>query len=154
MKLLMALGSGLAGALALTLLHETGRRVIPEAPRMDILGMRVIARTMNRAGQPPPTRERLHSMALAGDIAGNALYYSLVGAGAPGSGAWLRGGLLGLLAGLGGVFLPSSLGLGSGPSSRTRQTQALTVLWYLVGGLAAAAAHQIFSELDEDRRWM
>jgi len=149
MKLLKTLASGLAGALALTLLHETGRRVIPQAPRMDILGMRVIARTLDRFGQPPPARERLHAMALAGDVAGNALYYSLVGAGAGGGQLWLRGGLLGLLAGLGGVFLPSSLGLGSGPSGRTRQTQALTVLWYLVGGLVAAAAHRIFSELND-----
>lgn len=151
MKAIYALGSGLVGAIALTVLHEAGRRVIPEAPRMDILGMRAIAKTMKKVDQTPPSGENLHRIALAGDIAGNALYYSLVGIG-PDRGAWLRGGVLGLLAGIGGVFLPSPLGLGSGPSGRTRQTQALTVLYYLAGGLAAAAAHRLFGRLSEQGR--
>jgi hypothetical protein len=120
---------------------------------MDILGMRAIAKTMVKAGQVPPAREQLHGLAMAGDIAGNSLYYSLVGVGPQNGQAWLRGGVLGLLAGLGGVFLPSPLGLGSGPSSRTRQTQVLTVLWYTLGGLAAAGANVFLNRLS-DRGWM
>jgi hypothetical protein len=49
---------------------------------------------------------------------------------------------LGLAAGLGAVFLPGPLGLGSAPSNRTTQTQAMTVGWYLLGGLAAGLAYQ------------
>ena len=41
---LAAIGAGLAGAVALTLVHETARRVIPHAPRVDVIGVRAIAR--------------------------------------------------------------------------------------------------------------
>ena len=36
-----------------------------------------------------------------------------------------------LAAGLGAVALPGPLGLGEGPSRRTRATEALTIAWYL-----------------------
>ena len=39
---LTAIGSGLAGALALTAVHETARQQVATAPRMDMLGMQAI----------------------------------------------------------------------------------------------------------------
>jgi hypothetical protein len=134
-----ALGSGLAGALTLTAVHETARRQWADAPRMDVLGMRVIARSLEALRQEPPSDGRLHDLALVGDIVLNSLYYSLVGLGRP-QGAWLRGTLLGLAAGVGAVVLPRPLGLDEAPSNRTVATQVMTVGWYLIGGLAAAAA--------------
>ena len=134
-----ALGSGLAGALTLTAVHETARRQRADAPRMDVLGIRAIVRSMEALGQEPPSASRLHDLALVGDILSNSLYYSLVGLGRR-EGAWLRGMLLGLAAGVGAVVLPSPLGLGAAPSNRTAATQVMTVGWYLIGGLAAAAA--------------
>jgi hypothetical protein len=104
--------------------------------------MRVIAKSMRAVDQEPPADEQLHTLALAGDVFSNSIYYSLVGAGSSG-GVWLRGTLLGLGAGIGAVVLPQPLGLGSGPSARTASTQAMTVGWYLAGGLAAAAAFQL-----------
>ncbi len=44
--MLKELGSGLAGALALTAVHETARQVIPHAPRMDVIGRRGIDRPL------------------------------------------------------------------------------------------------------------
>lgn len=41
-RLIVALGSGLVGACALMLLHETVRQFVPNAPRADILGMRAM----------------------------------------------------------------------------------------------------------------
>ena len=143
MSVLESLTSGVAGACALTLVHETARQYLPDAPRMDVLGMRAIAKPMRALGQEPPRDDHLHRAALAGDLVSNALYYSLVGAGGP-RGVWARGAALGLLAGLGGVFLPGPLGLGTAPSRRTPQTALLTVGWYLLGGLAAAAMYQCF----------
>ncbi len=140
MKLGRALASGLVGAVALTVVHETARRVVPEAPRMDVLGMRAIAQTMRAAGETPPERDELHTTALAGDIVANAAYYSLVGVGNPGS-AWLRGAILGAVAGIGGVALPGLVGLGSDASARSLPTQAMTVAWYTIGGMAAGAAY-------------
>ena len=42
MKATTALAGGLAGAATITLIHESIKRVVPEAPRMDRLGMRVV----------------------------------------------------------------------------------------------------------------
>jgi hypothetical protein len=137
--MLKALGSGLLGACALTLIHETARRVAPEtAPRMDVLGMRAIQKAVRAVDAEPPVP--LHEAALVGDIVSNSLYYSLVGAGSRGD-ALRNGALLGLAAGIGAVFLPGPLGLGRQPTD-TPTTQALTVAWYLAGGLAAGAAYQ------------
>ncbi|RYU83713.1 hypothetical protein [Hymenobacter persicinus] len=135
-SLLQALGSGLAGALALTLLHETARRLRPEnAPRMDVLGMRALRKLLHQAEAPQPNDDTLFNLTMAGDVLSNGLYYSLVGSGKK---AWQRGAVLGLAAGVGGVVLPGPLGLGEAPSARTPQTKLMTVAWYLVGGLVAA----------------
>jgi L-ascorbate metabolism protein UlaG (beta-lactamase superfamily) len=134
-----ALGSGTVGAVALTALHETARRVLPNAPRADLLGERAIDRSLRALGRRPPSGPRLHRWALAGDLLSSSLFYSLVGSHG-GRKAWLRGSLLGLGAGLGVVVLPGPLGLGSRPSARTPATVAMTLAWYVAGGLAAAAA--------------
>lgn len=141
--MLKALGSGLLGACALTLIHETARRVAPEtAPRMDVLGMRAIQKAVRAVDAEPPVP--LHEATLVADIVSNSLYYSLVGAGGPRD-ALRNGALLGLAAGLGAVFLPGPLGLGPQPN-QTPTTQALTVAWYLAGGLAAGAAYAALAD--------
>ena len=144
--MLKALGSGLVGAFTLTLVHETARRFIDDAPRMDVVGMRAIARTMQAAGAEPPVP--LHEAALVGDILTNSLYYGLVGLGGR-EGALRNGALLGLAAGLGAVFLPEPLGLGRQPTEDSPQTELMTVAWYLLGGLAAGAAYGALASDDE-----
>lgn len=132
-----ALLAGLAGAVALNLIHETVRRLRPaDAPRMDVLGMRALSRLFRAVDTNPPPAPELHRLTLAADVLANALYYSFVGTG---PGAWWRGPALGLAAGAGGVLLPGPLGLGDKQSSRTPQTQIMTVAWYTLGGLVAAA---------------
>ena len=144
--MLKALGSGLLGACALTLIHETARRIAPEsAPRMDVIGMRAIAKTVRAVDAEPPVP--LHEAALAGEIVSNSLYYSLVGAGSRDD-ALRNGALLGLAAGLGAVFLPGPLGLRPQPT-QTPATAALTVPWYVLGGLAAGAAYSALAPEDE-----
>lgn len=147
MNTIATLGGGLAGACTITLLHETVRRLTPDAPRMDILGMRAIAKLLRMAGQTPPADEQLHNYALAGDLFSNAAYYSLTGSG---ENVWLRGTALGLLAGIGAVTLPGPLHLGEAPSNRTPQTKAMTVALYLIGGLAAAAASSLLTNASQD----
>ena len=142
-----ALRSGLAGAATLTAVHETARRRVRHAPRMDVIGMRAIGRTMERAGLRRPPRRRLFRETLAGDLVSNTVWYSLVGLGRP-ERVWQRGLLLGLVAGVGAVVLPPMLGLGRSPGTRTPKTQALTVAWYVAGGLAAAAAARMASGRD------
>src|SRR3954468_21776178 len=100
MKLLRSLTAGLAGAVALTALHETVRRLRPEdAPRMDVLGMRGLRKLMGKAEAPQPDDDTLFDLTMAGDVLSNGLYYSLVGGGRH---AVRRGLLLGAAAGIGG----------------------------------------------------
>jgi hypothetical protein len=140
MKLLCSLSAGLAGAVVLTALHETVRRLRPEdAPRMDVLGMRGLRKLLNKANAPQPDNDTLFDITMVGDVLSNGLYYSLVGSGRH---AVRRGLLLGLAAGVGGVMLPGPLGLGKAPSGRTPQTKAMTVAWYTAGGLVAGAVAQ------------
>ena len=144
--MLKALGSGLVGACALTLIHETARRFVDDAPRMDVVGMRALAKTMRAVDVEPPVP--LHEAALAGEIVSNSLYYSLVGAGGARD-AIRNGALLGLAAGLGAVFLPEPLGLGRQPTEDSPETQLITVAWYLLGGLAAGAAYSAIASDEE-----
>jgi hypothetical protein len=144
--MLKALGSGLVGACALTLIHEAARRYFDDAPRMDVVGMRAISKTLRAVDVEPPVP--LHEAALVGDLVSNSLYYGLVGLG--GSQDALRNGaLLGLAAGIGAVYLPEPLGLGRQPAKNSTETSLMTVAWYLFGGLAAGAAYQALAS-DED----
>lgn len=144
--MLRPLLAGLAGATTLTLLHQSARRLSPDAPRLDLLGMHALADTIRAAGGDPPDEATLYRTTLAADLLSNTLYYAFVGTGA---GAWRRGALLGLAAGVGAVVLPPWAGLPSAPTNRTRATQLATVAWYTVGGLAAAAASRLLTDDDE-----
>ena len=136
MRLSQALISGAAGAVALNILHETARRIVPHAPRMDVIGMRALARSLRGLDQEVPPRDELFNWTLVGDLASNAVYYSLVGLGDE-DGLWFRGAALGAAAGVGGAFLPPRMGLGRQPGE-TPATLVMTITWYLVGGIVAA----------------
>lgn len=144
-----ALLSGAVGAASLNILHETARHVIPHAPRVDVLGMRAIAMSMQAVGETPPPRNTLYWLAMAGDLVSNSLYYSLVGVGNR-KHTWRRGIVLGAAAGLGAVVLPRPMGLGSQPGQRTPVTQILTFMWYFIGGLVAAATAQALAASDDE----
>lgn len=142
MKIVSALGGGIAGALALTLLHETVRRINADAPRMDLLGMQALAKSLQRLNTQIPDDDKLFRITMAGDILSNSLYYSIAGVGGENR-AILRGTLLGLAAGIGAVYLPKPLGLNPAPSNRTFQTTFMTIVLYLAGGLVAGAAGKL-----------
>ena len=134
--------SGTVGAGVLTLVHEAARRQVPRAPRLDIVGMRAVDRFMGWMNLQLLNRPQLRRVALAGDLVSNSLYYSAVPGRTPGA-TWARGLVLGALAGIGALSLPTRLGLGTPPDSSRRSNQVMTVAWYVVGGLAAAAAANI-----------
>jgi len=134
-----ALGSGLAGAVALNLVHEGIRRKWPSAPRMDKLGMQALSAIIQKTGKQVPSKGELFGLTLAGDLIANTLYYSLTGAKRPKS-AWLKGPLLGAVAGLGATLLPEKLGLSDEPANKTVKTSAMTIGLYVLGGIVAAGA--------------
>jgi hypothetical protein len=138
MKISYAVG-GLAGACALTLINQTVARFDREAPRLDLLGMNAAAKLVKAVQPVSPVVSGLLPMAVAGDLVSNSLYYSLAGAQSKGS-TIMRGLLLGIGAGLGAVALPSKLWLNATPTNLTTKTKLLTIAYYMVGGLVAAAA--------------
>ncbi|HYO54842.1 hypothetical protein [Archangium sp.] len=144
-----SLGPGLAGAVSLTLVHQGARAVLRHPPRMDVLGMHSLQKVSRLLGLRPAQGRALHQQSLIGDLVSNTLYYSLVAMGRPRR-IYLRGALLGALAGLGAVVLPPYLGLGERPSRAKRSTALLTVAWYTLGGLGAARAakHWLLSATD------
>ncbi len=150
MKIFPSLAAGFAGAIALTVLHETARRLRPQdAPRMDVLGERGLRKLLRLENLPQPDHTTAYSATMLGDVLSNGLYYTLVGSGKHSLG---RGAVLGALAGVGGVVLPGPLGLGTAPSNRTPQTQAMTVAWYTVGGLVAGLVAQALRQRRPKRR--
>jgi hypothetical protein len=151
MKPTIALGGGLLGACAITLIHESIKNVVPKAPRMDLLGMEAMARLMKKSGKMPPPPKKLYASAMAGDLLSNALYYSLAGIGAP-KDVFTRGAALGIAAGLGALLLPQRAGLLAAPAYRSKASQSMTLGLYVLGGLAAAAAMHWLHRATKDKR--
>ncbi|TDH27957.1 hypothetical protein EXU57_05695 [Segetibacter sp. 3557_3] len=136
MKLISALAGGLAGAVAMTIVHETIKRFDKDAPRLDLLGMEALEKELGHVNEAPPSANKLFMGAMTGDIAGNSLYYSLAGLGKGGTD--VKGVALGLAAGIGAIYLPEKLGLNKNHSARTDKTKALTTLYYAIGGFVAS----------------
>jgi hypothetical protein len=136
MNLKSAIG-GLAGACALTLINEVASRIDKQAPRLDLLGMNAVAKFFKGPKSAPMVVQKLLPMSLAGDLVSNSLYYALAG-GRSKDQTMLRGLLLGIGAGLGAIALPKPMGLDATPTNLTRKTQAMTIAWYILGGLVAA----------------
>ena len=130
--------AGAAGAAALTLLDQAGRQLFEDAPRMDVLGERTIAAARQHLGMADASTAELHREALAGDLVSHAMYFAMVGTGTSAQ-VWGRGLTLGLVAGVGALTLPPQLGLGDPPSMESPRTRALTLAYFLAGGLVAAA---------------
>ena len=134
-----AMAAGAVGAVALTTVHQFARIFTEYAPRMDVVGGRALEKGVSTVGGDPPHGEPLRRWALAGDLLANTAYYSLVAYGR-GPHVWRRATALGLAAGAGALVLPRHMGLGDPPHSSSTANQVMTVAWYLIGGLATAAA--------------
>jgi hypothetical protein len=145
-----ALAAGAVGAVTVTLVNELARRFVDDAPRLDLLGTRAVAKLRSPGGlgrAVPGKRKKIRRQALAGDLVSNALYYALT---APGRSPKPvgRGLGLGLLAGLGAVILGPKLGLGHRPTDATVGTALMSVGWYTMGGIAAGVAARALARRD------
>lgn len=143
MELKNAVG-GLAGAAALTLINQGVSKFDKDAPRLDLLGMNAVAKF---AKPRLPVLTNLFPIAIGGDLISNSLYYAMAKGETRQSTYW-RGALLGLGAGLGAISIPQKLGMASGAVSRKPKTKLLTVAWYVIGGLVAAAAINLLHKND------
>lgn len=141
-----ALIGGLAGASALTVLHEVARRNDKDAPHIHKIGMQAVKETYKAADADVPSKQELFLTALAGELITNTLFFSKVGS--ADRHPLLRGAMLGLGAGIGAVLLPKKMGLKNAPTDRTKDTRRMTIAWYVVGGLVAG----LTAMLVENRR--
>ncbi|MCD8739246.1 hypothetical protein LT679_01420 [Mucilaginibacter roseus] len=137
MSIIKNLIGGVAGAVALNILHETLKRFDHDAPRVDLVGEEGVNKTIKAAGGQPLSGDKLYAAALSGDLISNALYYSTIGLGKK-KHLLARGAALGLAAGLGAVTLPEKIGLSDAPVTKTPRTTGMTVAYYLFGGLVTA----------------
>lgn len=135
-----AVVAGAAGAATTTLLHEVTRRLVPAAPRVDLLGMQAVAKTLHATGADAPEGSALYNLTLAGDLVSNTLYFGTVGVVPPARARGI-GTVLGVLAGIGAVVLPGPLGLSTAPTERTNATKAMAVALYTAGGIAAGRVY-------------
>jgi hypothetical protein len=137
MKLIINLIGGIAGSVALNILHETVKQFDHKAPRVDLVGEEGLNKSLQAVGSRPLSGNALYAAALAGDVLSNAFYYSLIGTGNKNH-LLLRGAVYGIAAGVGALTLTKPLGLSDAPVTRTDQTKVMTVGYYTFGGLVAA----------------
>jgi hypothetical protein len=150
MKSIHALEGGLAGAAAITFIHETVKITVPKAPRLDLLGMKALSRGLKIIGKVPPSKTKLYGWSLAGDMVSNALFYSIAGIGSQ-KNALLRGAALGFSAGMAAVLLPKPLGLPESPTNRSIQTKLMTIGLYTLGGVVASAVMKAINNKQQRR---
>jgi presenilin-like A22 family membrane protease len=151
MKLLTALTGGLAGACALTLLHQKLKKTDPKAPHVDELGMEAVTKGLTAADVQLPKGEKLYNLTLAGDIIANTMYYSLAGIGNKRS-TGRRATFLGLMAGIGALYLPKQMGLSEEHTTRTTQTELQTMGLYTFGGLVAGTIMKLLNKKSRKKK--
>lgn len=127
---------GLAGAIALNVLHESLKNK-HNTPRIDYLGEQALQKTVRYFGSNITDTDDLYKTTLAGDIVSNTIYYSVIASAKPGY-IWPKAIAMGLLAGIGAVKLPEPLGLNPKPVAKTEAIKAMTVGYYLFGALVTA----------------
>lgn len=142
MKITAGLAGGLAGTAAVASIHEALKRVTPDAPRMDVLDTELLRKGFKIINKQAPQDRQLGRWAVGGELICDTAYYGLAAMGGK-KGVWVRGAMLGLIAGITAVLLPKPLGLPEEPSNKTTGTQLMTIGLYLMGGLAAAAIAQV-----------
>ncbi|TDQ11361.1 hypothetical protein [Pedobacter metabolipauper] len=144
MSKLKNLVAGLAGAIALNILHETLRHKKDDVPRIDLLGEDALQKVLRHFSVSIGNKDDLYKATLAGDVIGNAFYYSLIGTGGAGY-IWPKALVLGIGAGIGAVTLPEPLGLDDEPVTKTDQVKVLTVGYYVFGALVTATVLKLLS---------
>jgi hypothetical protein len=137
-KLVSSIIGGIAGAVALNVLHQAVKQFDHDAPRVDLVGEEAITKGLEMAGITPPTGDTLFTITMAADLLSNAAYYSLIGTSKRKQLPYI-GAITGFAAGVGALTLTKPMGLSDAPVMRTDKTKILTVAWYTFGGLVAGS---------------
>ena len=136
--------AGLGGAVVLNILHESLKNKGSGMPHIDRLGKEALQKSLGYLGTGIQDENTLYLSTLAGDIAGNAVYYSLIGG--KNSLIWPKAVMFALAAGVGAVTLPKPMGLNPAPVSRNAKSTVLTIVYYMTGALATGAILKQFKK--------
>jgi hypothetical protein len=129
---------GIAGAVALNILHQAVKQFDHDAPRVDLVGEEALSKGLEKIGVKPLNGNSLFAATMAADLFSNAAYYALIGTGKRKHLLYI-GTLTGLAAGIGALTLTKPMGLSDAPVTRTDKTKLLTVAWYTFGGIVAGS---------------
>jgi hypothetical protein len=80
-KLASSIIGGIAGAVALNILHQTVRQFRHDAPRVDLIGEEGLTIAMKKASLEPLKGNALFAATMAADLLSNAAYYTMIGLG-------------------------------------------------------------------------
>lgn len=141
-RLASSLLGGLAGAVALNILHQVVKQVEPQAPHLNLVGQEAFSKVLKKMGIEPPSGKRLFAATFAADLVSNALYYTPIGLGKR-KYLLYHGAAHGLCAGVGALTLTKPMSLNDAPITKTAETKVLTVALYTMGGIAAAGVMRV-----------
>lgn len=119
--------AGLGGAIALNILHETIRKNFDNVPEINKLGEEALMKITEHTPINITGKDNIYAATLVGDIVSNGIYYATT--------ATKSDMTSGLLAGIGAVALPKSLGLNEDPVAETTQKKLMTIGYYLFGAI-------------------
>ncbi|PRD55971.1 hypothetical protein [Sphingobacterium gobiense] len=130
----------LAGSIALNIIHELARKRSNDVPQINEVAEEGIEKAWLAAGSKPPQGNNLYGIALTSDIIANTAFFRTISGETPKE-TLTKGLLLGAAAGIGALTLTEPLGLDDKPVNRNPKVQALTILYYVVGGLVTAGVY-------------
>ncbi|PRD47554.1 hypothetical protein [Sphingobacterium haloxyli] len=138
----------LAGSIALNIIHELARKRSNDVPRVNEIAEEGIEKAWLATGNKPPKRNNLYGIALTSDIVANTAFFRTISGNTPKE-TWTKGLLLGAAAGIGTLTMTEPLGLDDKPVNRNPKVQALTILYYVVGGLVTAG---VYNAINRDEK--
>lgn len=145
MNMLKSLVAGFAGAAALNILHETLKKLDPEAPRIDLVGEEAVKKSAEAMDLNAPTGNSLYGITLAGDVLTNATYFAAIGMGSK-KFMPLRAIGAGISAGMAALKAPKPLGLNEAHVANSEKRQVMTVAYYVFGAMVTAGVLGMMSK--------
>jgi len=136
---------GLAGAVVLNVVHQLAKKVDKDAPHIDKIGEEAVSKSIKTAGYHPPKGDKLFLSTLVSDLVANSVFYSLIGKSGK-KNLLLRGLVFGAVAGIGALNVTKPIGLDDRPVNKTNKTKAMTIAWYVLGGVATAYALKLLNK--------
>lgn len=149
MKNITSIIGGLAGAVALNLLHETARKYSSSAPSINKVGEQALSKSLSSVGIKPLSGKQNYQATLLADVISNTAYYSLIGS-SKSKNIYLKGAFSGLVAGIGAITLPQPMGLDDKHVNKNTTRSLLTVGYYVFGGFVAAATISMLRKRKEN----